>query len=297
MDLYQLRGFYEIARERSFTRAADKLFLTQPAISLQIKALEGELGQLLFDRQRREISLTAAGEVLYDHVRQIFAHLDEARSEIAALREELGGRLVIGTSDTNCTYILPGLLEEYCQRYPRVELDIRNRMSLEIASLVAADEVDIGLVTLPVRHRDVCERVLFQRREVLVCRPDHPLGKRKRVRLDAMIEFPLLALQRGSTSRQLLDAALAERQLQPQIAMELGSIEVLKRFVEIGLGIAIVPRVAIDVEVERGSLCAVRVDGLRAGQVGTIERRHRRPSAAAAAFIELIQAQLAGKKV
>lgn len=297
MDLYQLRGFYEIARERSFTRAADKLYLTQPAISLQIKALERELGEVLFNRKRREISLTAAGEVLYDHVRQIFVHLDDARSEIAALREALRGRLVIGTSDTNCTYILPRVLEEYRQRHPGVELDIRNRMSLDIASLVAADEIDIGLVTLPVRHRDVCEDVLFQRKEVLVCRPDHPLGVRKRVRLDALIEHPILVLQRGSTSRQLLDDALSARELHPQIAMELGSIEVLKRFVEIGLGVAIVPQVAVEAEVERGSLRAVQVDGLSTGQVGIIERRHRRRSAAAAAFIELIQQQLAGKKV
>ena len=87
MDLYQLRGFYEIARERSFTRAAEKLFLTQPAISLQIKALEAELGEVLLDRNRRQIRLTAAGEVLFEHVREILAHVETARNDIAALRD------------------------------------------------------------------------------------------------------------------------------------------------------------------------------------------------------------------
>lgn len=297
MDLYQLRGFYEIARERSFTRAAEKLFLTQPAISLQIKALEAELGESLLDRNRRQIRLTAAGEVLFEHVRHIFAHLETARNDIAALREELRGRLVIGTSDTNCTYILPSVLSQYRQMYPGVELDIRNRMSPEVANLVAADEVDLGLATLPVRHRDLVEGALFVRREVLVCRPDHALAKRKNISLEKVVELPLLALERGSTSRQLLDAAFAERDLRPQIAMELGGIEVMKRFVEIGLGVALVPQVAVEVEVERGTLHALAVRGLAAREVGLVEHRGRRRSPATTAFVEILQAQLAHKKV
>jgi len=297
MDLYQLRGFYEIARERSFTRAAEKLFLTQPAISLQIKALEGEFGEILLDRKRRQISLTVAGEVLFDHVQHIFAHIEAAKNEIAALREELRGRLVIGTSDTNCTYILPSVLAQYRQSYPGVELDIRNRMSPEVASLVAADEVDLGLVTLPVKHRDLVEEFLFERREVLICRPDHALGKRKSISLKQVVEYPLLALERGSTSRQLLDRAFAERDLHPQLSMELGGIEVMKRFVEIDLGVALVPQAAVEVEVERGSLHALRVRELSTRQVGLVEHRGRSRSPAAKAFVEILQAQLAHKKV
>ena len=297
MDLYQLRGFYEIARERSFTRAAEKLFLTQPAISLQIKALEAELGEVLLDRNRRQIRLTAAGEVLFEHVREILAHVETARNDIAALREELRGRLVIGTSDTNCTYILPSVLSQYRQMYPGVELDIRNRMSPEVANLVAADEVDVGLATLPVKHRDLVEEFLFERSEALVCRPDHVLAKRKNISLEEVAEHPLLALERGSTSRQLLDAAFAERGLRPQIAMELGGIEVMKRFVEIGLGVALVPQVAVEVEVERGTLHVLVVRGLAARQVGLVEHRGRRRSPAATAFVEILQAQLARKKV
>ena len=297
MDLHQLRGFYEIARTRSFTRAADKLFLSQPAISLQIKALEDELGKALFDRKRREIRLTEAGEVLFKYVQQVFDGLEDARNEIAALDKEVSGRLVVGTSDTNCTYILPDALEEFRRCYPGVDLDIRNRISPEIAKLVATDEVDIGLVTLPVRHRDVQEHTLLERQDVLICRPDHRLGGRKRMRLADITPFPLLVLERGSTSRQLLDAALVKGRVCPSIAMELGGIEVLKRFVEIGLGLAVVPQVAIAAEVERGQLHAIRLTGLPASRVGWIERRGRVRSAAASAFIELIEAQLANGKV
>ncbi len=297
MDLHQLRGFYEIARTRSFTRAADKLFLSQPAISLQVKALESELGETLFDRKRRDIRLTEAGEVLFKYVQQVLDGLEDARNDIAALHNEVRGRLVVGTSDTNCTYILPDVLQEFRRCYPGVDLDIRNRISPEIVNLVAADGVDIGLVTLPVRHRDVQEHDLLQRQDVLICRPDHCLGGRKRIRLADITSFPLLVLERGSTSRQLLDAALVKQSVSPPIAMELGGIEVLKRFVEIGLGLAIVPQVAVAQEVERGQLHTVHISGLPASRVGLIERRGRMRSAATNAFIQLIEDQLAHKKI
>ena len=259
--------------------------------------MEGELGEPLFDRKRREIRLTEAGEVLFKYVQQVFDGLEDARNEIAALHNEVRGRLVVGTSDTNCTYILPDVLEEFRRCYPRVDLDIRNRISPEIVNLVAADGVDIGLVTLPVRHRDVQEHALLQRQDVLICRPDHCLGGRKRIRLADITSFPLLVLERGSTSRQLLDVALVKENVSPPIAMELGGIEVLKRFVEIGLGLAIVPQVAVAQEVKRGQLHAVQVSGLPASPVGWIVRRGRMRSAATNAFIQLIEYQLAHKKI
>ena len=146
-----LIAFECAARHGSFTRAAEKLFLTQPAIRLQIQALETELQEMLLERNRRQIRLTPAGEILFLHARDIFARLEEAHSDIAALKSVLRGRLAIGTSDTNCTYILPGLLAEFRARHPEVELDIRNRMSPEVGNLVLNDEGEFGLATLPVK--------------------------------------------------------------------------------------------------------------------------------------------------
>jgi len=289
MDLYQLRGFYEIAREQSFTRAADKLFLTQPAISLQLKALEEELGEVLLERSRKRIRLTPAGEILFQHAQELFARLESARDEIAALQNVLRGRLVVGTSDTNCTYILPELLQAFREQFPNVELDIRNRMSPEVVHLVLENEVDFGLVTLPVRHRDLISRKLFERRDVLICPPDHPLGSRKYVRLEEVAEGPLLALERGSTSRQLMDEAFRQAGLVPLVAMNLGAVEVIKRFVEIGLGIALVPQVTVREEVPQGRLAAVRVRGLGPRAIGLVEHRGRRRSPAAKTFLEMLR--------
>lgn len=293
MEMHQLRGFFEVARERSFTRAAERLFLTQPAISLQLKALEEELGQALFERGRKSVRLTPAGEILFRYVREVFSRLEEAENEIAALGRLLGGRLVIGTSDTNCTYILPPVLEAFGQRYPGVELDIRNRMSAEVGQLVLDHEVDFGLATLPVRHRDLACEALFGRRDVLVCPPGHELAGRKFIRLQTLGQYPLLVLERGSTSRRLLEDAFRAVGLELQTAMNLGGIEVIKRFVEIGLGLALVPRFAVRGEVETGRVAAVEVRGLETRAVGLVEHRGRRRSPAAEAFVDLLRDYIA----
>lgn len=289
MEMNQLRGFYEIAREHSFTRAADKLFLTQPAISLQVKALEEELGEMLFERTRKNIRMTPAGEILFQRVREVFQHLEMAREEIAALQRELRGRLAIGTSDTNCTYVLPGILSAFRQRYPQVELDIRNRMTSEVLPLIINNEVNFGLVTLPVRHRNLVSEKLYTRPDVLICPPGHALARRKYVRLEEVGEHPLLVLERGSTSRQLLEDDFRRVGVVPEVAMSLGGIDVIKRLVEIGLGLALVPRVAVREEVEAGRLAMVAVRGFAAREIGLVEHRGRRRAPTTVAFLEILK--------
>ncbi len=297
MDLYQLRSFYEVVREQSFTRAADKLFLTQPAISLQIKALEDELDEILLERNRRQLRLTPAGEILFAHTKAVLSRLEKAHDDIAALKQVLRGRLAIGTSDTNCTYVLPNVLAEFRARYPAVELDIRNRMSPEVGNLVLNNEVEFGLTTLPVKHRDLVSESLFEQRDVLICPPNHALGKRRRIGLKQLAEYPFLALERGSTSRQLLDEVFQQQGLTLQVEMTLGGIEIIKRYVEIGLGIALVPAVAVEAEVAAGKVCAIRVNGLAKRQIGLIEHRQRRRSPATEAFLALLREFVAAGKI
>ncbi len=297
MDLYQLRSFYEIVREQSFTRAADKLFLTQPAISLQLKALENELDEMLLERNRRQLRLTPAGELLFAHAKAVLAQQEKVCSDIAALRQVLRGRLAIGTSDTNCTYVLPSVLAEFRARYPAVELDVRNRMSPEVSNLVLNDEVAFGLATLPVKHRDLVSESLFERRDVLICPPDHALGKRRRIGLKQLAEYPFLVLERGSTSRQLIDAVFQRQGLALQVEMTLGGVEIIKRYVEIGLGIALVPEVAVEAEVAAGKVRAIQVSGLAKRQIGLIEHRQRRRSPATEAFLGLLREFVAARKI
>jgi DNA-binding transcriptional LysR family regulator len=292
MEFIQLRSFALIARERSVTRAAVRLGLTQPALSLQIKALEAELGEALFARQRRQMRLTPAGEVLYRHVQTVLATLEEARAEVASLRQLLRGHLALATSDTNSAYVLPVVLQQFRALYPQVRLDIRNRMSSQVLHLVLEHEVEFGIATLPLVHRQVTTELLFHREEVVICPPDHPLSQASVLSLAQVSPYPLLVLSPGSTSRRLLDTAFAQAGVAMQVAMNLGSIDVLKRFVAIGLGVAIVPRVVVAEEAQHGHLVAVPIQDLPARQIGLVERKDTRRSLAATAFLHLLREYL-----
>lgn len=292
MELFQLRSFATIARERSVTRAAARLGLTQPALSLQMKALEMELGTALFTRQRKQMQLTQAGDVLYRHVQTVFATLEEARDEMQALQHLLGGRLTLATSDTNCVYVLPPVLRQFRAQYPQVRIDIRNRLSSQVVQLVVEREVDVGLVTLPQVHSQVTTETLFQREEVFICPLEHPLSAATAISLAQVSPYPLLVLSPGSTSRQLLDLAFQQAAVPMHVAMQLGSMEVIKRFVESGLGVAIVPRLAVVEEMQQRRLVAVPVEDIPARAIGLVERQDTRRSPAAVAFVHMLHAYL-----
>ncbi len=292
MDLDRLKGFVETAREKSFTRAAEKLFLTQPAVSLQVKALEDELGEDLFERRGKQILLTEAGRLLFARAETILEMAEQIPQDIAALGELRTGRLSIGTSDTNCAYVLPPAVKAFRQAYPGIEIRLTDRMSPEVVRLVLEGAVDFGLATLPVTEPRVKTRPFFIRDDVAICSPTHPLAPTETVDLHSLSDCAMLMLERGSTSRGLMDRMFAEVGLQPHVTMELGSIEVIKRFVEIGLGVAIVPEVAVRDEVTSGRLTALRVTGLPARQVGMVRREGGHLSRAAAAFLRFLEMHL-----
>jgi molybdate transport repressor ModE-like protein len=292
MELQQLRGLCEVAREGSFTRAARHLFVTQSAVSQQIRALEEEVGQRLVERTRGGARLTAAGQILCRRARVVFEELRLARDEIDGQVGAISGRVVLATSDTNCTYVLPPVLRVFREQFPEVEVDIRNKMSSEIAPLVLEDEIDFGLATLPLQHpRLVCES-LFERRDVWICAADHVLAHRRRVAATTVAEGPLLALERGSQSRVLFDEFFERARVAPRIAMELGSIEVLKRFAEIGFGMAMVPAVAVEDEVAAGRLVSITPTGAPKRWVGLVQHQSRVPSTATAALIERMRSHV-----
>ena len=296
MELQQLRGFCEVARQGSFTRAADRLFLTQPAVSQQIRALEEELGQSLLERGRKGVRLTHAGEVLFRRARSVLGEVAAARAELEEMGTHVRGRVLLATSDTNCTYVLPPVLRRFRERFPEVEVDIRNKMSSEVGELVLADEIDFGLATLPIRDRGLSTEPVFERSDAWICPAGHPLSGRKAILPATAGRYPLLALERGSQSRALLDAVLRGAGAAPSIAMELGSIEIIKRFVEIGFGVALVPRVSVADEVAAGRLAAVPARGVERRSVGLVRHRGRPASPAAAALMELMRGELEGSR-
>lgn len=289
MEIYQLRGFLAVAKTKSFTQAAELLFLTQPALSLQIKALETELGQPLFERQGRQVLLTPAGRLLQERAEQIVGLVNQTRQEVQAAQALTTGSLRLGASESLCLYVLPPVVEFFHEKFPGIELQFVNRPSTEIAVLVAEGQVDFGLVTLPVLDPRLETETLFYREDVAICAPTSALFEEPIVSFAALAAQPLLLLEKNSSSRILLDQMMAKLGLMPVQVLELGSIEVIKCFVALNLGVSIVPGYTIETELKAGLLRAIRLEWLPTRSVGLVRRRKSFISPAGQLFLKLLR--------
>ena len=293
----RLIAFRAVAAEKSFSRAAEKIFRTQPAVSQAVRLLEEDIGERLFLRLGRTVELTQAGGILLEHVEEAFGSLDQARARIQALKELREGELTIATSDTTACYVLPPVLSEFRDRYPRVEVRILNRVSSVAAEQVARHEADIGVVTLPVSAPKLMSEPLVLREDVGICASGHALSERKRVTLADFVKHPLLLLDRGSNTRGFIDRQVEETGVAPNIAMELGSIEVIKKLVELGFGVSIVPRIAVRQDLERGTLSGVAVfKRTECRTLGIVHPVKGMSSLAAQVFAEMLKRTFAGRK-
>ena len=259
ISMEQLMAFKAVAETGSFSRAAEKLFRTQPAISQAIRLLEEELGQALFAREGRNSRLTQAGQIFLVHVHEVFETLEQGKVRVDALKDLKGGKLTLSTSDTTAYYILPEVLKTFRDAYPGVDVRIHCKPSPVSAEQVIAREADMGIVTLPIDHPRLASEPLAPREDVVICSPSHDLAGRRKIGFKDLEPHPLLLLDRGSNTRTYIDQALADAGIKPKIAMELGSIEVIKRLVQLKFGISIVPLISVQREIDQGSLHSLRL--------------------------------------
>lgn len=293
MDLNQLASFIQVAQEGSFTRAAEKLFLTQPALSFQIKALETELGATLFERRNRQIFLTEVGRLVLARGKEILGVVEQIEQEVAAQQGGQTGHVRIGTSDTICLYVLPLIVQSFRAQFPKIDIHLTNKASDEVAALLKAGTVDFGIVTLPLIDPSLETLPLAQREDVIICHPSHPLAQVGRADLlpTQLGDYPLLLLEAGGTSRGLLNQLFVEHAIAPQV-MDLGSIEVIKRYVEIDMGISVVPKVAVREEVKAGRLHMISVPWLPLREIGLVLRRGGYLSPASQQFVTRLQSEI-----
>jgi DNA-binding transcriptional LysR family regulator len=289
MELSQLRSFMRVAEEGGFTRAAEALHLSQPAVTQQVAALERELGAALFERTGRGVRLTAAGEALLGTARQCLALLEEGRRHLADLSAGLTGRLVLGAGVTTSIFQLPAWLRAFQEAYPGIDVVVRTGRSREVAALALDREIDLGLVTSPVQHEELRVAPLYEEEIVLVAPPAHPLAGREIARVD-LARAPLILFSRGTGFREYLDRSLAAADVAPRVKMESDSAEAIKSFVAVGLGVSFLPAAAVTAELAAGELARVTVAGLPPLRrvTSVIHRRDRALSVGAREFLRLL---------
>lgn len=267
LENFRLVVFRAVAEELSFRKAAEQLYLTQPAVSQQIKALEEDLGVQLFDRTGKQIVLTDAGRVLLGFAAQAGELLLQAEQEIASLKGVHAGNLALGASTTIAQYVLPQLLGEFCRRHPRVHPTLISGNTENIVDAIEKQKIVLGLIEGPAQNRHVKTEPFLKDELVPIVSADHPWIARKSVDCAELGSAPLLMRERGSGSRRVVEMALERHGLKRstvKIAMELDSTEAIKSAVEAGLGIGFVSLCAIakDLRLNR-SIKVLPVDGLK----------------------------------
>jgi DNA-binding transcriptional LysR family regulator len=259
----RLQVFYTVARLLSFTKAAESLHMTQPAVTFQIRQLEEHFNTRLFDRAHNRISLTEAGESVYRYAERIISMYNEMENEVRKLTGDIMGLLVIGASTTIAEYVLPALLGEFQERYPQVKLRVNVSNSVGVVQMVENNEVDVGIVESPVGNKNLMVKVCWHDKLVLVCPPSHALANRKVIGVKELKDYPFLCREEGSGTREVISNYLDHNQISLNdldLAMEFGSPESVKSAVEAGLGVSILSEATLAKELKLKTLAAIQLD-------------------------------------
>ena len=296
MNLNHLTVFHAVAQTGSMTLGAERLDISQPAVSKQVRELERALGVHLLDRVGRRVRLSRAGEVLAAYARRLFALAHEAEEAMTDVRAAGRGRLAIGASTTIGTYLLPGVLAEFWRRHPRVELLVQIENTEQVHRRLAGHELDLGLTEGPVEEGDLDTEDFHQDELVMIAAPGHRLAGRPRVPLSAVREEPFVLREPGSGTRAVEERALARLKLPVRAAMELGSTEAIKRVVAAGVGLAVVSRLAVAAERSAGTLAVLPVAALRiARPLHLVRRKGRRDGPALQVFCGVLRERTAAQ--
>ena len=286
MNPVHVRTLQEIARHQSFGRAAQALHLSQPAVSHHIRHLEREVGQRLLERVGKRAFPTAAGNLLLAHAARAFAELEAARQALQERRGVVAGRLRVGTGATASTYLLPPLLGRLRARHPELELVVITGNSAAMAAAVIAADLDVAVVTLPVRGRALLITPLLLDPLVAIAAPAARWRRRGPLAAAELAREPLILYERGGTIRRVIDGWFRRSGATPRVVMDLGNGEAIKKLVAAGLGLSLVPAMSVRAETRAGELAPLPLAPPLGRRLGVIRRRDRAPSPALRVFLD-----------
>jgi len=287
MDFDQLETFIDVARLSSFSRAAEKRFRTQPAISSQIRSLEEEVGARLLDRSGGKVSLTASGKLFLKFAEDT---LDVRKAVVTAIAETERvprGEIVVGANEGTCLHILPEVFAHFKKQYPDVSVNIRRADYAKVLESVIDNSVDFGVVSLPITDTRLTAVPIHRDELVLIVPPRHPLAKLKSAAAADIAQYPLVMPKVGHT-RDALDELFHQKKLKPRYAMEVDSSELLKRFVAADVGVGFIARSHVQEDVQARVLATVPLAEAQIRRdLALVFRKDKALSRAALAFIDI----------
>jgi DNA-binding transcriptional LysR family regulator len=287
MDFDQLEIFLEVARLSSFSRAAEKRFRTQPAISSQIRALEEEVGARLLDRSGGRVSLTVAGKLFFKYAEDTLEQKKSILTAIAETEHIPRGQIVVAANEGTCLHILPEVFAQFKRNYPDVAVSIKRADYAKILESVSDHSVDFGVVSMPVNDNRLQCVPIHRDELVVITPPGHPLTAKQQVTVADVAEYRLVVPKAGHT-RDALDTLFYDRHLKPRYAMELDSSELLKRFVAADVGVGFIARSNIQEDIRANALGALTIsDAQIRRDLALVFRKDRSLSRAAKALIDI----------
>ncbi|HKW15198.1 MAG TPA: LysR family transcriptional regulator, partial [Candidatus Krumholzibacteria bacterium] len=284
------RYFVSVIRTGSVGAAAEANFVTQPAVSLQLKKLETSVGQRLFVRRGRKLAPTAAGLALAARAEEIVAALDSLDAELRGLNQLEHGHLRMGNTDAASVYVLPEVYRAFHRSYPGVRIEITIGDTRHLLEELASARIELATVTLPVEGAGLTVRPIYREDLVAVAHPGHPLATKRRVRLQELAEEGIIAYPSGSTTRRMVDAVFAAHRGSVRARMEIASPEAMKRLAQAGLGVTILPRPVVATEIGRKALKVIAIEGVRfEREIGIVHRGADSLSPAGRVFLEMVE--------
>ncbi len=293
MDLFQLETFLAVAEERSFSRAAARLHRTQPAVSQIVAKLEAELGETLLERSSRDGTLTDAGEVLQEYARKMLNLRLEAGAALTELRSLRKGRLNLAANEYTCLYLLP-VLDAFRQEHPGVRVAVQRALASRIADELLQHSVELGVLSFRPNDPQVCSTVVYRDRLVCIVGPQHALASAGKASIGRLGRETFVAHNVTSPMREKVIAAFERHRTPLRMEVELPSLEAIKRFVERGNGVALVPHLTVERELASGALAAVAVPELHMERkLRLVWRKRAALSHAAQTFLAVVEAHAA----
>jgi DNA-binding transcriptional LysR family regulator len=288
MELSTLRVFMTVANERSFSRAAEKLARTQPAVSLALQRLETELGEKLLDRSAKDVMLTDAGRTVLEFARRFQNLESELQNSIAELRDHSAGRLVIGANESTALYLLRHI-ERYRRLYPRVKVQIKRSFSSRIPDELIDGNLELGVISYEPRDERILSSVIYSDSLAFVVSPKHRLAVRPEVPISELGDEIFIAHNVLSPYREIVIRAFQERGIPLNMDVEMPTVETIRWMVEQNTGVAFLPRMCVEQEIAEGRLIAVRVPEVEVERkIYLVQPSRRAVSYAADAFLHLI---------